>query len=61
LVRASSVAKAQRPCQSALQLRNKAAYLVVGAAQDALLELAETPLGRKYKAAIAVWERAWGG
>jgi putative transposase len=29
------------------------------AAQDALLELADTPLGRKYKAAIAVWERAW--
>jgi putative transposase len=31
----------------------------VDAAQDALLELAESPLGRKYKAAIAVWERAW--
>lgn len=29
------------------------------AAQDALLELADTPLGRKYKAAVAVWERAW--
>ena len=29
------------------------------AAQDELLELAESPLGRKYKAAIAVWERAW--
>jgi putative transposase len=29
------------------------------AAQDALLELADSPLGRKHKAAIAVWERAW--
>jgi putative transposase len=29
------------------------------AAQDALLELADTDLGRKHKAAIAVWERAW--
>jgi putative transposase len=31
----------------------------VEAAEAALLELAETPLGRRYKAAIAVWERAW--
>jgi putative transposase len=29
------------------------------AAQDALLELADSPLGRKHKSAIAVWERAW--
>ena len=29
------------------------------AAQDALLELADSELGRKHKAAIAVWERAW--
>ena len=29
------------------------------AAEQALLELAESDLGRKYKAAIAVWERAW--
>jgi hypothetical protein len=29
------------------------------AAESALLELAESELGRKYKAAIAVWERAW--
>jgi putative transposase len=29
------------------------------AAEAALLELADSPLGRKYKAAIAVWERAW--
>ncbi|GAA1747678.1 IS256 family transposase [Luedemannella helvata] len=29
------------------------------AAESALLELADSPLGRKYKAAIAVWERAW--
>src|SRR5262245_19667333 len=29
------------------------------AAEAALLELADTPLGKKYKAAIAVWERAW--
>ena len=29
------------------------------AAQIALLELADTPLGRKYPASIAVWERAW--
>jgi putative transposase len=29
------------------------------AAQLALLELAETPLGRQYPAAVAVWERAW--
>ena len=28
-------------------------------AQLALLELADSPLGRKYPAAIAVWERAW--
>lgn len=29
------------------------------AAQTALLELAESELGKKHKAAIAVWERAW--
>lgn len=29
------------------------------AAEQALLELAESPLGRKHKAAIGVWERAW--
>jgi putative transposase len=29
------------------------------AAEAALLELAESELGRKHKAAIAVWERAW--
>lgn len=29
------------------------------AAQTALLELAESPLGAKHKAALAVWERAW--
>jgi putative transposase len=29
------------------------------AAQLALLELADAPIGRKYPAAIAVWERAW--
>jgi putative transposase len=29
------------------------------AAQTALLELAETELGKKHKSAIAVWERAW--
>jgi putative transposase len=29
------------------------------AAEAALLELADSPLGRKYKAAVAVWERAW--
>jgi putative transposase len=29
------------------------------AAETALLELAETPLGRKYPAAVAVWQRAW--
>jgi putative transposase len=29
------------------------------AAEHVLLELAESELGRKYKAAIAVWERAW--
>ena len=29
------------------------------AAQTALLELAESDLGRQHKAAIAVWERAW--
>jgi putative transposase len=41
--------------------RLKAVYTAVNAdaAQLALLELAETPLGRKYPAAIAVWERAW--
>jgi putative transposase len=29
------------------------------AAEQALLELAESPLGKKHKAAVAVWERAW--
>jgi putative transposase len=29
------------------------------AAEAALLELGESPLGRRYPAAIAVWERAW--
>jgi putative transposase len=29
------------------------------AAESALLELAESDLGRRHKAAIAVWERAW--
>jgi putative transposase len=29
------------------------------AAETALLELAETDLGRKYPAAVAVWQRAW--
>ncbi len=39
----------------------KAVYTAVNAdaAQLALLELADSPLGRKYPAAIAVWERAW--
>ena len=31
----------------------------VEAAESALLEFADSPLGRKYKAAVAVWERAW--
>jgi putative transposase len=30
-----------------------------GAAEAALLELAGSPLGRKYPAAVGVWERAW--
>jgi len=29
------------------------------AAEQALLELADSPLGRKHRSAIAVWERAW--
>jgi putative transposase len=29
------------------------------AAEAALLELADSPLGKKYRAAVAVWERAW--
>jgi putative transposase len=29
------------------------------AAESALLEFAESPLGRKYPAAVGVWERAW--
>jgi putative transposase len=39
----------------------RSVYTAVNAedAQLALLELADTPLGRKYPAAIAVWERAW--
>jgi putative transposase len=39
----------------------KPVYTAVNAdaAQTALLELADTELGRKHKAAIAVWERAW--
>jgi putative transposase len=31
----------------------------VEAAEAALFELADSPLGRKHQAAIAVWERAW--
>jgi putative transposase len=31
----------------------------IEAAEQALLELADSALGKKYKAAIAVWERAW--
>ena len=39
----------------------RAVYTAVNAdtAQLALLELAESPLGQKYPAAIGVWERAW--
>jgi len=39
----------------------KVVYTAVNAdtAQIALLELADSPLGRKYPAAVAVWERAW--
>lgn len=39
----------------------KAVYTAANAdaAQLALLELADSPLGRKHPAAIAVWERAW--
>lgn len=39
----------------------KTVYTAAGAdaAQMALLELADSPLGRKYPAAVAVWERAW--
>src|SRR5579859_4930241 len=39
----------------------KPVYTAVNAdaAQTALLELAESDLGHKHKAAIAVWERAW--
>lgn len=29
------------------------------AAETALLAFSESPLGRKYKASVAVWERAW--
>jgi len=29
------------------------------AAESALLEFADSPLGRKYPAAVSVWERAW--
>jgi len=29
------------------------------AAETALLELSESPLGRRYPAAVAVWQRAW--
>jgi len=41
--------------------RLRAVYTAANAdaAQLALLELADSPLGRKYPAAIAVWERAW--
>jgi putative transposase len=31
----------------------------MGAAEAALLEFADSPLGRKYPAAVSVWERAW--
>jgi len=60
LIRAATryVAYADR---KAFCARLKAVYTAVNAdaAQLALLELADSPLGRKYPAAIAVWERAW--
>jgi putative transposase len=45
-----ALAKALRPIYTAA---------TVEAAEAALLDLADSPLGRKYKAAVAVWERAW--
>ncbi len=60
LIRASTryVAYADR---KAFCARLKTVYTAptADAAQLALLELADSPLGRKYPAAIAVWERAW--
>jgi putative transposase len=45
-----ALARALRPIYTAA---------TVEAAEQALLELADSALGRKYKAALAVWERAW--
>lgn len=60
LIRAATkyVAYADR---KAFRAALKAVYTAANAdaAQLALLELADSPLGRKYPAAIAVWERAW--
>lgn len=43
----------------AAQLRKVYGAANADAAQTALLELGETELGRRYPAALAVWERAW--
>jgi len=60
LIRASLryVSYADRKAMAA-QLRNVYAAVNADAAQMALLGLGETELGRKYPAALAVWERAW--
>jgi len=41
------------------RLRRVYAAADADAAETALLELAESDLGRKYPAAVAVWQRAW--
>lgn len=43
----------------AAQLRKVYGAANADAAQTALLELGETELGKRYPAALAVWERAW--
>jgi putative transposase len=45
-----ALCQAMRPIYTAVDM---------DAAEAALLEFAESPLGRKYPAAAAVWERAW--
>jgi len=60
LIRASMKYVASRDRQAfATALRAVYTATSAAAAQDALLAFADTPLGRKYPAAIATWTRAW--
>lgn len=60
LIRASMKYVGSRDRQAfATALRAVYTATSAAAAQDALLAFADTPLGRKYPAAIATWTRAW--